>query len=1053
MAGEPVRQQADSGLKRHVTGQGSPPPDLVGSARQLFSLRSVEDVLVQTCREACSLTGGRRVLGSYLAHDQLWSEGLHVISHEEPRQVPPATLSAAFAVFRRLSATRQAITLSRATEPDTLFEGLRPTSAAPVASLWAVPIFRRMGRIAGQLILLDTESDRSEPSARETLEVLAGWASAALENAQRFAHAKKDQERLLLFAEASEEALWDWNLERDEIWWGGGIQNLLGLDGATVEPRSQWKFDRIHPSDVTRVQQSLRQALASSQSSWREEYRFRRANGSWVVVEDRGYFLREADSRAYRIIGALRDVSELKKSNDRLRILSDVSRTFAQAALTSTEAFDLIARTVTEALGDVCAIRTLSGDGVLLETVGFHDVNAERYHQRRHLLTKEPSAAEDGFAGEVLRTAQPLLLPSVSRAHLEALVGTSLYLELWSDAETILAAPMRVSGAVVGAIVMSRRRKVPFTPEDCLLLQDIADRAALAIAHVKQTRALEQSERRFRSLAEASAQVVWTTAHDGRVVEDSPSWRAFTGQTLQQWLGLGWLEALHPEDRERVAQHWLSAVERKAPVEMEYRVRRPDGSYTWTAARAAPVLNEDGTVREWFGTNTDITEKKQAEHQQRFLVSATAVLAESLELEGMLDKAAQVAVHGIADCCAITLLDEGSGEPRLVALAHRDAAQAQQLRAAAQGFIREASARPGAADVFLTRQARLLAHVEESHLQALSAAHPPLGAMLRALGPRSLLAVPMRLAGGRLLGAITLVTTDESKRSYSATELTYVEEFTRRCAIAVENAHLFKQAQEAIRARDEFLSIASHELKTPLTPLLLQIHTLEKKLPEYAREERRGWLAERLGTIRRQGERLNRLISELLDISRIIGGRLQLAHEPLDMTALVQEIVADFKEQGELTRAKSEVRLHLDSPISGQWDRMRLEQVITNLLSNALKYGAGKPVTVSTEARGGVARLIVEDRGIGIAPQDHQRIFGRFERAVSARHYGGLGLGLFIVRQLLEAMGGTIQVASALGEGARFTVELPLEPGREKPAQAQQARNMVDRAVSLRSGP
>ncbi len=164
-------------------------------------------------------------------------------------------------------------------------------------------------------------------------------------------------------------------------------------------------------------------------------------------------------------------------------------------------------------------------------------------------------------------------------------------------------------------------------------------------------------------------------------------------------------------------------------------------------------------------------------------------------------------------------------------------------------------------------------------------------------------------------------------------------------------------------------------------------------MQEYAREEKWAWLSSRLKAVRRQSDRLNRLISELLDISRIVGGQLQLEPELFDATALVREVVADFKEHGELDRTRSEIHLQLEGPVVGQWDRARLEQVVTNLLSNALKYGAGKPVTLSASSRDGWAQLTVEDQGIGIAPIDHKRIFGRFERAVSARHYGGLGRG------------------------------------------------------------
>lgn len=1026
-------------------------PDLVGPARQILSLLSIEDILVQLCRTARSLSGASFALGAYILSGQAaWGQGTHVLVGEEPRPVPAPMLSAGFALFRRLATARRTVTLARDAESIAIFQGLSQPEV-PAASLCALPIFRRNGRIMGALVLVDSDPGRFASLDLEALGSLAECAAAAFENAQKFAAAKRDQDRLQHFAEATEEAVWDWNLERGDIWWGGGIQNLLGQGGVTIEPTPQWRHGRIHPSDVERVQQSLKRALASTQSSWREEYRFLRANGSWAVVEDRGYFLRKADGSAYRIIGSLRDVSELKKSNERLRILSELSRTFAQVTLRSTDAFDMIARTVTETLGDVCAIHVLSEDGERLETVGFYDAKAPSRGARRDALERTPSAATDGPGGQALRAGHPLLLQTVSREQLEALVQTPLYRELWSDATTIMAAPMFVSGRPVGALVMSRRGPVRFTAEDSMLLQDIADRAALAIAHLQQTRALEQSERRFRSLAEASAQVVWTTAPDGRAVEDSPSWRAFTGRTVQQRRGLAWLEALHPEDRERAASTWLRAVEKKAHVEMEYRMQRPDGSYTWTSASAAPVLNEDGSVREWIGTNTDITEKKRVEYQQEFLVQATAALAESLDVEATLQKAARAAVGGIADWCCVTLHDDSTGRLRVVTMARGETGRAQEARAVTVAFLGEGMSSLGASHVLRTGEALLIARFEEAHFRALAA--QPLGSedLLGEQIPRSLLAVPMKVAAGRLLGAVILVTTHESKRAYSGPDIAFAEEFARRCAIAIENAQLFQQAQQAVRLRDEFLTIASHELKTPLTPLQLQIHTLERKIEEYVREEKRDWLARRLVMVRRQGDRLNRLISEFLDMSRIVGGRLQLEPELFDVTALIEEIVADFIEEGEAVRSKSEVHLRMDGAVVGRWDRLRLEQLVTNLVSNAFKYGAGKPVTISAAVSEGNAHITVEDQGIGIAPGDHERIFGRFERAVSVRHYGGLGLGLFIARQVVEAMGGSIRVESALGQGAKFTVQLPLEPRSENAPEPSQHALPVNEASLLRA--
>jgi signal transduction histidine kinase len=232
--------------------------------------------------------------------------------------------------------------------------------------------------------------------------------------------------------------------------------------------------------------------------------------------------------------------------------------------------------------------------------------------------------------------------------------------------------------------------------------------------------------------------------------------------------------------------------------------------------------------------------------------------------------------------------------------------------------------------------------------------------------------------------------------------------------------------QDAISARDEFLSIASHELKTPLTALGLRLQAMGRVIaadPDSALARRYG---RDVDGMRRQVTRLAELVDGLLDVSRISTGRLKLAVEPVDLAALVQELAARFEAEAE--RVGCALDVAVTGPCVGSWDRMRLEQVASNLLSNALKYGAGHPVHLHVEGVDGHARLRVRDEGIGISVDAHRRIFHKFERAVSERHYGGLGLGLYVARTLVEAMGGTIRVESEPGLGATFTVELPLEP-------------------------
>ncbi|WNG54604.1 histidine kinase [Archangium gephyra] len=232
-----------------------------------------------------------------------------------------------------------------------------------------------------------------------------------------------------------------------------------------------------------------------------------------------------------------------------------------------------------------------------------------------------------------------------------------------------------------------------------------------------------------------------------------------------------------------------------------------------------------------------------------------------------------------------------------------------------------------------------------------------------------------------------------------------------------------KELLAALALRDDFLSIAGHELRTPLTVLQLQVQSLLGLAKETGDER----LKEKLERARRQTERLTTLTDELLDVARLSTGQLTLRLEECDLSALVLDVLDRSAEA--VAWSDCQLRVSVEEHVRGQWDRLRIEQVVTNLFSNALKYGAGKPVEVRVSAGKGRARLTVQDHGIGIPLKDQARIFDRFERAVSSRNYGGLGLGLWIARQVVEAHGGVIRVESEPGHGATFIVELSYSPG------------------------
>ncbi len=234
-----------------------------------------------------------------------------------------------------------------------------------------------------------------------------------------------------------------------------------------------------------------------------------------------------------------------------------------------------------------------------------------------------------------------------------------------------------------------------------------------------------------------------------------------------------------------------------------------------------------------------------------------------------------------------------------------------------------------------------------------------------------------------------------------------------------------KKLKEALKTRDVFLSMASHELKTPITPLTLQLQTFTKLVEDDSLKDiDKGRLLRMLNTSMGQVTRLSRLINELVDVSKLQEKKLDLDLQDCSLIQIVRKVIEEF--DPEIRKTSSEVNFLYKEDIKGKWDPFRIEQIVINLLTNALKYGQGKPITIHVGQTGRNAFLKVADGGIGIKDIDLNRIFGRFERAVSGSNYSGLGMGLYIAREIVKLHGGNISVTSSEGAGSEFLVELPV---------------------------
>jgi signal transduction histidine kinase len=431
------------------------------------------------------------------------------------------------------------------------------------------------------------------------------------------------------------------------------------------------------------------------------------------------------------------------------------------------------------------------------------------------------------------------------------------------------------------------------------------------------------------------------------------------------------------------------------------------------AAQAAISLeNAHLLEREHLGRQ----EAEAAERRAVLLGEATEVMTSTPDYEGVFVALTRLCVRTLAEWAVIDVV-QGDRVVRLAG-AHRLAEKEPLLRELAERYPADGSSPAPATTVLKTGVPLLLPHMTAERLQSFTAdaRHAEL---IRQLGTGSAVIVPL-VARDTKLGALTLGAA--SPGAFSPPDVELASELGRRVALAVDNSRLLRETQRAVRLRDEFLSVASHELRTPVTALMLGI----ERLLRLANDSPQPAPPSAVGTLQRvrhSAERLGRLTDELLDVTRLERGHLELSPAKVDLGGLARQVVDDLR--SELANAGCPVQLEADLTVTGLWDPSRLEQVITNLLTNALKFGQGHPIEIHVRDAGAVARLVVRDHGVGIETERQPFVFERFSRAVSPRHYGGLGLGLHIALRIVQAHGGELRVESAPGQGATFTVTLP----------------------------
>jgi PAS domain S-box-containing protein len=596
--------------------------------------------------------------------------------------------------------------------------------------------------------------------------------------------------------------------------------------------------------------------------------------------------------------------------------------------------------------------------------------------------------------------------------------------------------PLSVEGETLGVLGMGYHGERQFAVDERAFVLAFSQQCADALRRAERI----DLERAARATAESAQQSLKTTLSsigDGVIATDAAGVITFMNPVAEGLTGYPQNEALGKplSDVFRIVhEHTRASVEN--PVARVLRDGRVVGlanhSVLLGRQREVPIDDSGAPIRSEAGVITgvvlvfrDVTEKKRAEVRRAFLAEAATALAESLDYRAILGRIAELSVPELADWCAVDMLDDDGRRLERIAVAHVDPAKVELARELAARYPPDPNANYGAAQVVSTGVSAFYPEISDDLLAAVSQAAGHL-TLMRDLQMRSALVVPIK-GRHRVRGALTLVHA-ESNRSFSRADLEFVEEFAGRAGIASENAWLFAaeqrahaRAEQASRAKDQFLATVSHELRTPLNAIL----GWSRLLSTANDEQQRRRSAE---VIERNAVAMAQLIEDLLDVSRILSGKMRIDVEPVDLAQVARAAMESVRPAADAKGIRMSLVPGSVAAVTG--DPARLQQVVWNLLSNAVKFTPrGGRVEVVLRQAHSTAEILVSDTGQGIDPAFLPYAFDSFRQqdGSSTRQHGGLGLGLAIVKHLVELHGGRIEARSdGEGRGATFIVRLPV---------------------------
>jgi PAS domain S-box-containing protein len=815
-------------------------------------------------------------------------------------------------------------------------------------------------------------------------------------------------------------------------------QSWLDFTGRTMEQEMGYGWaDNVHPDDLRRCLDNYMSSL-EARTTFTIEYQLRRIDGQYRWVLSKGVPRYTKEGEFIGFAGSCVDIADRKQAEEAAHSLASIVESSEDAII-----------------GKRLDGGIVSWNAAAERTYGYAADEVKGKHIG--LLSPEDHRDELTNIFETLKRGESIShLETVRRTKDGRLIDVALTISPTRDED----------GHITGASTIAR---------------DITDRKRAEQERSLLAAQIENERQRLNNVVANVPGVVWEAwgqpdQANQRIDFVSEHVEKMLGYSTVEWLSTPnfWLSIVHPDDFERAGREAAAIFASGKGGTSRFRWKAKDGRAVWVEAQSVVVCDDTETPIGMRGVTMDITERKRAEEAQRFLAEASGLLGSSLDYETTLASVAKLAVPNLADWCVVHITGD-NGRLRQLAVVHSDPAKEEAARKIQERYPVDPEASIGVPNVLRTGRPEFYPIVDEDRL-AQVARNPEVADVLKGLNLKSCMIVPL-VARNRTLGTITLATA-ESNRYYDVNDLTLTEDLAHRVALAVDNARLYREAQDAVtaredalsirdellrrehvareeaesanRAKDEFLATVSHELRTPLNAILGWAHMLRANRLDQPTQTRA------LETIERNAKSQAQLIEDILDVSRIVTGKLRLDVRPVELAAVLDAAIDAVRPAADAKGIKLETILDPSSgPVSG--DPNRLQQIIWNLASNAVKFtGKGGRVQVQLHRVSSYVEIVVSDTGQGISTEFLPYVFDRFMQAdaTSTRRHGGLGLGLAIVRHLVEMHGGTVMAHSAgEGLGATFTVRLPLIVSRADKREPYRAQPAPGATISLEPSP